>query len=228
MKLHLVLNKQSITDTSWDLVKAAAQQVDVGLIDSAEKSPYTDDEDVGPVKEPRSRAAHMANWHMRELEQAVLRDILPDRPAGSWVAIDGALGREFRQAKAPEGFVGVVKNFGKDLDVRGCRPTRGKASRRPAQSAGPPGGCAPDSRLWPCGRPNRVLVRALTRAKGVGISADGGREGGGPPRRWRAARWRAGGPSLSLSSRRTYRGTPRSRPALARTLVSNPCRRAGH
>lgn len=126
VKLDLVLNKQSITDTSWDQVKAAAQQVDVGLIDSAEKSPYTDDEDVGPVKEPRSRAAHMANWHMRELEQGVLRAVLPGRPEGSWVAIDGALGREFRQAKEPEGFVGVVKNFGKDLTFVVPGPRGGK------------------------------------------------------------------------------------------------------
>lgn len=124
--LKLVLDKRGIPDATWDRVEKAADKAGVGLIDAAEQSPYTDSKEVGSIKEPRSRAAHKANWHMRELEQEVLRKVLPARPAGSWVAIDGSLGREFRQAKEPEGFVGVIKNFGKDVTFSLPGPRGGK------------------------------------------------------------------------------------------------------
>lgn len=126
IRLRLVLDRSSLAEATWTAVESAAAEGGIGLIDAAEASPYTDDDEVGSVKEPRSRAAHKANWHMRELERDVLGEVVPTLPDEGWAIIDGGLGREFRQAEEPRGFVGVVKNFGKDIafDLPGKKKRR--------------------------------------------------------------------------------------------------------
>jgi hypothetical protein len=114
-RLCLVVDKKSLTARAWERLKETAGDAGIEAIDSAEKTEYTDNEAHGSTKEPRSRAAHVANWHMRLLELDVLRDVLPERPEGSWLVIDGSLGKEFRQADEPEGFLGVIKNFTKEV-----------------------------------------------------------------------------------------------------------------
>jgi hypothetical protein len=128
IQLKLVLDRGSIAEATWDEVESAATASGIGLIDAAEKSEYTDNEEIGPVKEPRSRAAHKANWDMRELERDILGEVVATLPDEAWAVIDGGLGREFRQQSEPEGFVGVVKNFGKDLTF--SLPQRGGGRRR--------------------------------------------------------------------------------------------------
>jgi hypothetical protein len=115
VRLILLLDKTSLTERLWDHVSALAAAGNVELKDSAEETAYTDNTPFGNTVEPRSRAAHIANWHMRLLEQDVLARVLPDRPDDSWVVLDGGLGKEFWEAREPEGYVGVVKNFSKEL-----------------------------------------------------------------------------------------------------------------
>jgi hypothetical protein len=115
VQLLLFLDKNSVTDRLWSRVSELAATGGVRLVDSAEKTGYTDDTPFGSAVEPRSRAAHIANWHMRLLEQEVLWSILPGRIQGSWVVLDGGLGKEFWDAREPGGYVGVVKNFSKEL-----------------------------------------------------------------------------------------------------------------
>lgn len=111
----LILDRRGLTDRVWEEAGTRAGTAGVKLIDSAEPTPYTDDTPFGTTKEPRSRAAHRANWQMRSLEFDLLRDVLEERPAGSWIIVDGSLGKEFYEAERPDGYIGVVKNFSKDL-----------------------------------------------------------------------------------------------------------------
>jgi hypothetical protein len=115
VRLVLFLDKSSVTDRLWDRVGALASAGSVRLEDSAEQTGYTDDTPFGTSVEPRSRAAHVANWHMRLLEQEVLELVLPGRREDSWVVLDGGLGKEFWKAREPEGYIGVVKNFSKEM-----------------------------------------------------------------------------------------------------------------
>jgi hypothetical protein len=115
IRLCLVVDRKSLTDRAWERLGRTAREAGVEAIDSAEKTEYTDNAAHGSTKEPRSRAAHVANWHMRLLELDVLRAVLPERPEASWLVIDGSLGKEFRQADEPEGFLGVIKNFSKEI-----------------------------------------------------------------------------------------------------------------
>jgi hypothetical protein len=115
VRLLLFLDKSSVTDRLWNRVSALASAGGVQLHNSAEQTAYTDDTPFGTAVEPRSRAAHVANWHMRLLEQEVLERVLPERPSDSWLVLDGGLGKEFWKAREPEGYVGVVKNFSKEM-----------------------------------------------------------------------------------------------------------------
>ena len=115
VQLALALAKASLTDRVWDRVGVLSEEAGIKMIDSAERTEYTDETEFGTVVEPRSRAAHVANWHMRLLEKKLLAAVLDNRPAESWVVIDGSLGKEFWDVKEPNGFVGVVKNFSKEL-----------------------------------------------------------------------------------------------------------------
>lgn len=115
VRLCLVLDRKSLTNRAWERLELAATAAGIEVVDSAEKTEYTDNEAHGSTKEPRSRAAHVANWEMRKLELDVLRQVLGDRPEGSWLVLDGSLGKEFRQAEFPDGFLGVIKNFTKEV-----------------------------------------------------------------------------------------------------------------
>ncbi len=115
IRFLLVIDRRSLTERAWDETAAQAAKGGIELIDAAEKTPYTDNSVDGTTKEPRSRAAHKANWQMRMLEFDLLDEVLSDRPVGSWVITDGSLGKEFYKAECPEGYIGVVKNFSKDL-----------------------------------------------------------------------------------------------------------------
>jgi hypothetical protein len=115
VRFCLVVDKKSLTERAWQRLVEMASASGIEAIDSAEQTEYTDNDAFGSTKEPRSRAAHVANWHMRLLELEVLREVLDGRPHGSWVVLDGSLGKEFRQAEMPEGFLGVIKNFSKEV-----------------------------------------------------------------------------------------------------------------
>lgn len=112
--LVLLLDKTSVTARVWDRVAVLAAAGGIRVEDSAEETAYTDDTPFGNAVEPRSRAAHVANWHMRLLEREVLKRVLADRD-GAWIILDGGLGKEFWDAHEPEGYVGVVKNFSKEM-----------------------------------------------------------------------------------------------------------------
>jgi hypothetical protein len=115
VRFLLIVDRRSLTDRMWEEVEANAERGGIQLIDAAEETSYTDETPFGTTKEPRSRAAHRANWQMRSLEFDLLGDVLDQRPPGSWVVIDGSLGKEFYKAERPDGYLGVVKNFSKDL-----------------------------------------------------------------------------------------------------------------
>lgn len=115
VRLCLVVDRESLTDRAWQRLDQTAAAAGIKAVDSAEKTEYTDNDTHGATKEPRSRAAHVANWHMRLLELEVLREVLAGRSEGSWLILDGSLGKEFRQAQEPDGFLGVIKNFTKEV-----------------------------------------------------------------------------------------------------------------
>jgi hypothetical protein len=115
IRFLLVIDRRSLTERVWAETEARAAAGGIDLLDAAEKNPYTDNAAFGTTKEPRSRAAHRANWQMRSLEFDLLDEVLGERPEGSWVITDGSLGKEFYKAQGPDGYIGVVKNFSKDL-----------------------------------------------------------------------------------------------------------------
>jgi hypothetical protein len=82
------------------------------LLDLMERDPETDGVEAG--KEPRSRAAHKANWQMRmlEIEMARRLKVGPDE----WLVLDGGLGKEYLVNPPASGqFAGVVKSTYKNL-----------------------------------------------------------------------------------------------------------------
>lgn len=126
IRFLLVIDRHSLTDRVWNETEARAAEGEIELVDAAEKTPYTDNSSFGTTKEPRSRAAHRANWQMRSLEFDLLGEVLSERPDGSWVITDGSLGKEFYKAERPDGYIGVVKNFSKELlfELPGSRGAR--------------------------------------------------------------------------------------------------------
>lgn len=123
VRLALVVDRSSLTDRVWTTVTDLAAAAGIHVVDSREETSYTDDTAYGNVVEPRSRAAHVANWHMRVLEKTLLLDVIAGRAEDAWVVLDGSLGKEFWDAKKPDGYVGVVKNFAKDylFELPGAR-----------------------------------------------------------------------------------------------------------
>ena len=91
-------------------VKAAGARYE--FVDAKERDPQTDGVNAG--KEPRSRAAHRANWRMRVVEQDIARALR--REPGHWLVLDGGLGSEYAK-DWPEGrdYLGVVKSSYKEL-----------------------------------------------------------------------------------------------------------------
>lgn len=115
VRFLLITDRHTLTDRLWSEVEGIAEGAGIKLVDAAEETSYTDKTPFGTTKEPRSRAAHRANWQMRSLEFELLGEVLDERPPGSWVIVDGSLGKEFYEAERPDGYLGVVKNFSKDL-----------------------------------------------------------------------------------------------------------------
>ncbi len=118
-RIVLLLNKSQVSDPVWTKAEAAikgrASPIPMGLIDTNEDDPHNTSKAFGPNKEPRSRAAHKANWEMRILERDLLRDLLAEHDAtGAYIAVDGGLGKEFKLNEFNRGFVGVIKNFSKE------------------------------------------------------------------------------------------------------------------
>jgi hypothetical protein len=93
-----------------ELIKKAGDRF--GFVDLKEDDPQTCGVHAG--KEPRSRAAHRANWQMRVLEKEIA--IRLDRHPGDWLMLDGGLGSEYAK-DWPEGkeYLGVVKSAWKEL-----------------------------------------------------------------------------------------------------------------
>jgi hypothetical protein len=82
------------------------------FVDLKEQDQQT--EGVKAGTEPRSRAAHKANWRMRVLEGNIARQLA--RKSGEWLVLDGGLGSEYVK-DWPEGkdYLGVVKSSYKEL-----------------------------------------------------------------------------------------------------------------
>ncbi len=93
-----------------DAVKAAGQRYE--FVDLKEEDQQT--EGIRAGKEPRSRAAHKANWRMRVLEHNIARCL--EREPDQWLILDGGLGSEYTR-DWPEGrdYLGVVKSSWKEL-----------------------------------------------------------------------------------------------------------------
>jgi hypothetical protein len=90
------------------------------FVDLKQEDQQTDGVNAG--KEPRSRAAHKANWQMRILEGKIARNL--SRNHDEWLVLDGGLGSEYVK-DWPEGkdYIGVVKSSWKELKfcVKGRR-----------------------------------------------------------------------------------------------------------
>jgi hypothetical protein len=112
-------NKSQLSGPVWagteHALKIATSAIPMRLVDTNEDDGYNKSKSYGSNKEPRSRAAHKANWEMRLLERELLRTLLAEHDStGAWIAIDGGLGKEFKLNEFDRGFVGVIKNFSKD------------------------------------------------------------------------------------------------------------------
>lgn len=131
-EIILLLNESQVSPPVVTKAKTALLQakspIKMRLVDTKEDDPHNTSKSFGKNKEPRSRAAHKANWQMRLLERDLLRALLAEHDAtGAWIAVDGGLGKEFQESYFNRGFVGVIKNFSKEqvfeLSSRG-RTTR--------------------------------------------------------------------------------------------------------
>lgn len=127
-EILLLLNRGQVSTVVWnsaeDTLHNASSPVPMRLVDTREDDAYNSSNSFGNNREPRSRAAHKANWEMRLLERELLRDLLIEHDtSGAYIAVDGGLGKEFKLNEFNRGFVGVIKNFSKDhifeLSTRG-------------------------------------------------------------------------------------------------------------
>jgi len=131
-RIVLLLNRDQVSTAVWNKSEAALQNaqssIPMRLVDTKEDDAYNNSKSFGNNKEPRSRAAHKANWEMRLLERELLRDLLAEHDAtGAYIAVDGGLGKEFKLNEFDRGFVGVIKNFSKDQTFE--LASRGKTLR---------------------------------------------------------------------------------------------------
>jgi len=118
-EIILLLNRDQISATVWNNADAALRNaratIPLRLVDTKEDDAYNSSKSFGNNKEPRSRAAHKANWEMRLLERELLRNLLTEHDnTGAYIAVDGGLGKEFKLKEFNRGFVGVIKNFSKE------------------------------------------------------------------------------------------------------------------
>jgi hypothetical protein len=111
-RLVLLMDKDAVSfgDKVERMVHAAGTHY--LFVPLKEADPLSDGVEAG--KQPRSRAAHKANWQMRKLEHQIAREL--QRDVGEWLALDGGLGSEYVK-DWPEGkeYVGVVKSSYKEL-----------------------------------------------------------------------------------------------------------------
>jgi hypothetical protein len=119
-KFVLLMNKDEVSfgDEIERRVKAAGDRY--AFVDLKEEDPQT--EGIKAGKEPRSRAAHKANWIMRSVEKEIAEALL--RADGDWLMLDGGLGSEYaKDWKEGKDYAGVVKSSWKELkfSVKGGR-----------------------------------------------------------------------------------------------------------
>jgi hypothetical protein len=90
-KFILLMNKDELSfgQAVEDIIRKAGQRNE--FVDLKEQDQQT--EGIKAGTEPRSRAAHKANWRMRVLEGNIARQ-LPRNP-GDWLILDGGLGSEY-------------------------------------------------------------------------------------------------------------------------------------
>lgn len=111
-KLLLLFNRDALSFGSQveEALKKAGDRY--GFVNLKEDDPQTEGVQAG--KEPRSRAAHKANWQMRMLEKDIAVGL--QRESEQWLMLDGGLGSEYAK-DWPEGkeYLGVVKSAWKEL-----------------------------------------------------------------------------------------------------------------
>jgi hypothetical protein len=111
-KFVLLLNRDELSfgQQVEDAVNAAGRRYE--FVDLKEQDNQT--EGVRAGKEPRSRAAHKANWRMRVLEKDIA--IVLKREPGQWLVLDGGLGSEYvNDWDEGKDYIGVVKSSWKEL-----------------------------------------------------------------------------------------------------------------
>jgi hypothetical protein len=117
-EIIILADRNVLTDPVWSKLEAlepGSGPIPLRVLNTKDSDEYTDGGTDGEHKEKRSRAAHKANWRMRELEKETLRELLAEHDrTGAWIVVDGGLGKEFKEKAFERGFVGVVKNFSKD------------------------------------------------------------------------------------------------------------------
>jgi hypothetical protein len=111
-RLVLLMDRDAVSfgEKVEQTVNGAGTQFE--FVNLKEADPLSDGTEAG--KQPRSRAAHKANWRMRVLEGLIGRNL--SRKAGEWLMLDGGLGSEYIR-DWPEGrdYLGVVKSSYKEL-----------------------------------------------------------------------------------------------------------------
>lgn len=129
-EIIILANKSQLSDPVWksasSVLSSQSKSFVIRLVDTSEDDSYNSSKSFGNNKEPRSRAAHKANWEMRMLEKELLRVLLEKHEeSGEYIIVDGGLGKEFQDKKFDRGFIGVIKNFSKEHVFR--LQTRGRS-----------------------------------------------------------------------------------------------------
>jgi len=111
-KLVLLMNKEEVSfgnEIERSVRSAGDRYI---FVDLKEEDLQTDGIKAG--KEPRSRAAHKANWIMRTVEKEIAEGLV--RVDGEWLMLDGGLGSEYaKDWKEGKDYLGVVKSSWKEL-----------------------------------------------------------------------------------------------------------------
>ena len=130
-EIIILADRGVLTDAVWSKLETMGPgngPVPLCVLNTKDSDQYSDGGADGEHTERRSRAAHRANWRMRELEKETLRELLTEHDrTGHWIIVDGGLGKEFKEKAFERGFVGVVKNFSKDQTFE--LTSRGKTTR---------------------------------------------------------------------------------------------------
>jgi hypothetical protein len=119
-KFVLLMNKDELSfgDEIEKRVRAAGDRYE--FVNLKEEDQQTEGIQAG--KEPRSRAAHKANWVMRGVEKQIAEGLR--RSDGEWLMLDGGLGSEYaKDWKEGKEYAGIVKSSWKELkfSVKGGR-----------------------------------------------------------------------------------------------------------